>query len=296
MTERYLPTDKGIEENNREFRLYCRDISHFKPLENEDAMQLARKAQCGDSEAKQELLERSLHIVIPVALNKRFLGVDVMDLISEGNIILMKSINNFDTERPDADFYAYVGTCIKKGLNGVLAKSARTIRLPGHAISEICAIYKVIKDLTTSSEEGEEPDIAEVATALNMPIKKVELRIKQSKRALSLSQPLANDEPNGQTLLDHISQEDDIILPDENAYKESDRKAVRHAFENAQLSPKQREALTYYFALNGSSQSMTYEQIGKKMGTSRSRAGQLIDCGLKNLRRYDRDLWLSLAP
>jgi len=224
-------------------------------------------------QAKRELMEANLRLVVSVA--KRYLGSDLalLDLVQEGNIGLMKAVDRFQYRR-GFKFSTYATWWIRQAITRAIADHSRTIRIPVHMVETLNRISRVNRHLT--SEMGREPTAEELAQHTGVPAKKVRLILESSRRPLSLETPIGEDSELGDFLEDRSagSPNDSLISQDLTAQVE---KAL------STLSQKEKEILRLRFGI-GEEGEHTLEEVGRRFAVTRERIRQIEAKALRKLR------------
>jgi RNA polymerase primary sigma factor len=224
-------------------------------------------------QAKRELMEANLRLVVSVA--KRYLGSDLslLDLVQEGNIGLMKAVDRFQYRR-GFKFSTYATWWIRQAITRAIADHSRTIRIPVHMVETLNRISRVNRNMI--NEMGREPTPEELAQRTGVPAKKVRLILESSRKPLSLETPIGEDSELGDFLEDKStgSPNDSLLSQDLTAQVE---KAL------ATLSPKEKEILRLRFGI-GEEGEHTLEEVGKRFAVTRERIRQIEAKALRKLR------------
>lgn len=241
-------------------------------------MDLVRQAQAGDVDARNQLVEANLRLVVSVAKPYRGKGLGFRDLIQEGNIGLMKAVTKFDADSGNA-FSTYATWWVRQAVTRAIADQSRTIRAPVHMQTDIIAHARARTALT--QELGRTPTRAEVHARLGWKAERLERLERTLAPTLSLNAPVTSGmsfEPGETTLGDLIpAPEDDI---EARAAASELREQLAAAL--GQLSEREREVLTLRFGLDG--EARTLAEVGEAIGTTRERARQVQENALDTLR------------
>ena len=260
-------------------RMYLQEIGRKPLLSAEREQELALRARLGDREAKDELIESNLRLVVSVA--KRYVGkgMPYLDLIQEGNVGLMKAVDKYDPEK-GCRFSTYATWWIRQAISRSIADSAHTIRIPVHVTETVHKIARVSRTFT--QEHGREPSISEIAEMLNMSPEKVQQILNLSKDPVSLETPIGEEEDG--RLGDFIEAEDAEAPQDtvENKILKEELQKALHM-----LTPREEKVLRLRFGLDGG-EGMTLEDAGEAFGITRERCRQLEVKALARLRHQQK--------
>jgi len=264
--------------NDRDFALttYLDEIGKVALLTTAEEKTLARKIKKGDAKAREHMIQANLRLVVKIAQDYSNYGLPILDLISEGNIGLMKAVERYDPNR-GTKFSTYAAWWIKQGIKRALANQSKTIRLPVHMVDRLARMRRLFMQLT--EEYGREPTDEELAEELHLPLKKVKMLHRVSMRPTSLNTLLGEDEGSelGDLVADETSPDPVTILTD-RALRGSLSK-ILHV-----LDERERTILSLRFPLDDSKKELTLEEVGKKLKVTRERIRQLQNQALKKLR------------
>jgi RNA polymerase primary sigma factor len=224
-------------------------------------------------QAKKELMEANLRLVVSVA--KRYLGSDLslLDLVQEGNIGLMKAVDRFQYRR-GFKFSTYATWWIRQAITRAIADHSRTIRIPVHMVETLNRISRVNRNMI--NEMGREPTPEELAQRTGVPAKKVRLILESSRKPLSLETPIGEDSELGDFLEDKSAGS-----PNDSLLSQDLTSQVERAL--ATLSPKEKEILRLRFGI-GEEGEHTLEEVGKRFAVTRERIRQIEAKALRKLR------------
>jgi RNA polymerase primary sigma factor len=256
--------------------LYLREIGQVKLLTPSEEVSLARRIRRGDKQAREHMIKANLRLVVKIARDYEGLGVPLLDLISEGNIGLIKGVERFNP-RKGAKLSTYASLWIKQQIRRALANQSKTIRLPAHVVERMAHVRRAEVKLRETLDR--EPTEEEISQEVNLPPR----RIRQYREASRAPVPL--DAPVGDDAAHRLSE----IVPDLNAAqpfdgvaRETDSELLREVLEL--LSPRERAILALRFGLNDGVEK-TLEEVGKHFGLTRERIRQIQGLALGKLRQ-----------
>ena len=259
------------------FGLYLREIGREKLLTPEEEIKLAARIKRGDKAARERMITANLRLVVKLATDYANLGLPMLDLISEGNIGLMRAVERFDPKK-GGKLSTYAAWWIKQSIKRALANQSKTIRVPVHQVEKIAKIRRLTEQLT--AELGREPSDEELADEVGLTAEKIAALKSSSIRPASLDAPVGQDD--GETLFgDMISDENA-----EDPLEELEEKDMRSNLAGLLkvLTPRERDIIKARYGLGGAKMK-TLEDIGHKFGITRERIRQIQMGALKKLRR-----------
>lgn len=260
-------------------RMYLKEIGKIPLLGMEDEVELAKKMELGDPEARKRLAESNLRLVVSIA--KRYVGrgMQFLDLIQEGNLGLIKAVEKFDHTK-GFKFSTYATWWIRQAITRAIADQARTIRIPVHMVETINKVKKVSSQLLHTN--GHEPTADEIALELDMPVDKVREIMRVAQEPVSLETPIGEEEDS------HLGD----FIPDDDAPAPAD--AASHILLKEQLAevldtltPREEKVLRLRFGLEDG-RSRTLEEVGKEFNVTRERIRQIEAKALRKLRHPSR--------
>jgi len=256
-------------------KAYLKDVRPIALLTSQEEIDLARKIQKGDKKAREKMIMANLRLVISIAKRYTNLGVALSDLIEEGNIGLMKSVEKFDPER-GFRFSTYAAWWIKQGISRAIIDQGKMIRVPVYMNEEILKYKKTVEKLTHKLKR--KPRVGEVAKSLKTTVDKVRSWERSIAKMSSLDAPIG-EAGDGQVI--DIIEDENIVAPDENLeiFMNKER-AV--GFLNM-LNERERKILDMRYGLTDGT-THTLAQIAKQLGVSRERIRQLEVATIKKIR------------
>lgn len=266
----------AIEDTDTGFQLYLREIAQFPLLSPEEEIELSRKVKKGDQEARARMVRSNLRLVVKIARDYSNLGLPLLDLISEGNIGLMKAVERFDPQK-GGKLSTYAAWWIKQSIKRALANQSKTIRLPVHLVDKISKIRRVSSQM--AEELGREPTDDELAEEIGMSSEKVAALKSAAIRPASLDQPIGDDDS---TAYSEIVSDKEALNPFEMVRDKDLREEVDDLLDF--LDDRERQIIDSRFGLDGK-RPKTLEEVGVKFGITRERIRQLQNIALNKLRK-----------
>lgn len=263
-------------ESDSSLKLYLREISKTPLLTIQDEIDLAERIRNGDAEARAHMIRANLRLVVKIAQDYSNYGMPVTDLISEGNIGLMKAVERFDPEK-GGKLSTYAAWWIKQSIKRALANQSKTIRLPVHMVDKIAKMRRISAMLAEAL--GREPTDAELAEEVGLPRRKLAMLRQASQRPTSLDAPINEGEATeyGEVISDERAENPFDMLADKNLHGEIDGLL-------SVLDERERRIIDERFGLNGKTP-MTLEDVGREFGVTRERIRQLQNSALNKMRR-----------
>ena len=257
--------------------LYLKDINRIPLLSYEEEFDLAMKAKAGDEKARQKILNANLRFVVNIAKQYQGRGLDLMDLISEGNIGLITAIGKFEPEK-GYHFISYAVWWIRQSILKAIYEKARMIRLPQNRINEVVQIDKARKSL--KGHYSEEEELVKVAQILGMSKEHVREMILISREMLSLNASCKSDSEDANTLGDFI-EDKTYTSPEEHVEKLNMSEKIEDALST--LSEREAEVLRYRFGLKGD-KAMSLKEVGDIFNLTKERIRQIEKKALTRLQ------------
>ena len=260
-------------------RMYLKEIGKVPLLSAEEEIELAKRMELGDMEAKKRLAEANLRLVVSIA--KRYVGRGMLflDLIQEGNLGLIKAVEKFDY-RKGYKFSTYATWWIRQAITRAIADQARTIRIPVHMVETINKLIRVSRQLL--QELGREPTPEEIAAEMNMPVERVREILKISQEPVSLETPIGEEEDSH---LGDFIQDDNVPVPADAAAFTLLKEQLEEVLST--LTEREKKVLTLRFGLEDG-RARTLEEVGREFNVTRERIRQIEAKALRKLRHPSR--------
>ena len=260
-------------------RMYLKEIGKVPLLSAEREIELAKRMEEGDEDAKKELAEANLRLVVSIA--KRYVGRGMLflDLIQEGNLGLIKAVEKFDYHK-GYKFSTYATWWIRQAITRAIADQARTIRIPVHMVETINKLIRVSRQLL--QELGREPLPEEIAKELDMPVERVREISKISQEPVSLETPIGEEEDSH---LGDFIQDDNVPVPAEAAAQTLLKEQLDEVLDT--LTEREQKVLRLRFGMNDG-RARTLEEVGKEFDVTRERIRQIEAKALRKLRHPSR--------
>ena len=293
--EENIPADFKIEEEDEEpfdafeitsqlklsdpVHMYLKEIGKVPLLSAEEEIELAKRMELGDQEAKKRLAEANLRLVVSIA--KRYVGRGMLflDLIQEGNLGLIKAVEKFDYTKC-YKFSTYATWWIRQAITRAIADQARTIRIPVHMVETINKLIRVSRQLL--QELGREPTPEEIAKEMDMPVERVREILKISQEPVSLETPIGEEEDSH---LGDFIQDDNVPVPADAAAFTLLKEQLEEVLGT--LTEREQKVLTLRFGLEDG-RARTLEEVGKEFNVTRERIRQIEAKALRKLRHPSR--------
>lgn len=268
------PTTMETPDNN--IGLYLREISQVPLLTPQEEIKLAGQIKRGNKKARERMITSNLRLVVKIAHDFGNYGLPLLDLISEGNIGLMKAVERFDPKK-GGKLSTYASWWIKQSIKRALANQSKTIRLPVHLVDKIGKIRRVAAQMT--EELGHDPTNEELAEELGLPLAKVAHLKNVAVRPASLDAKISADDDTafGDLVGDDRAEDPFEALRDKDLRDEvGDLLGI--------LDPRERKIIAFRFGLGGGRE-RTLEEVGEKFGVTRERIRQLQNIALLKMRK-----------
>ncbi|MGA2221023.1 MAG: sigma-70 family RNA polymerase sigma factor [Verrucomicrobiia bacterium] len=263
-------------ESGNAIQLYLREIGQTPLLTPEEEINLAARVKRGDKRARARMIKANLRLVVKISHDYENLGLPLLDLISEGNIGLMKAVERFDPKK-GAKLSTYAAWWIKQSIRRALSNQSKTIRLPVHVVDKMQKMNRL--SLTLFEKLGREPTDAELADRLDItPARVAHLRT-IGIRPASLDAAIGDD---GENRFSDIIEDTEAMTPFELLKAKTMRQGIRQQLQH--LSPREAKILTLRYGLNGQ-EPQTLDVVGRKFKITRERVRQIQEIALTKLRR-----------
>lgn len=273
----HLPErERASYDGDTAIKLYLREIGQVKLLTPQEEIELAARIKKGDKKAREQMIKANLRLVVKIARDYEGIGLPLLDLISEGNIGLMKAVERFDPSK-GGKLSTYGSWWIKQSIKRALANQSKTIRLPVHLVDKISKMRRIAMRL--QEELGREPTDEELGEELGIPTSRVTQMRLAAIRPASLDAPIGDEDSN------NFAE----VVQDENAdtpYEMLEGKTVTGMLQEmvTKLDPREATILRFRFGLDGGTEK-TLEEVGVKFGVTRERVRQIQNIALRKLRK-----------
>ncbi|WP_425609232.1 sigma-70 family RNA polymerase sigma factor [Thalassobacterium sedimentorum] len=257
-------------------RTYMQEISKTPLLSKEEEVELAARIQSGDKAARDHMISANLRLVVKIAYDYNNFGLPLLDLISEGNIGLIKAVERFDPSK-GGKLSTYAAWWIKQSIKRALANQSKTIRLPVHLVDRIAKMRKITAEL--ADELDREPTDEEIGYAMDMPVNKVAHLKSVSIRPASLDAPVGED---GETTFGELVGDDNEASPLENLQEKSMSHDIKSVIDR--LEEREAEIIQLRFGLDGN-RPLTLEEVGERFDVTRERVRQIQNIAIHKMRR-----------
>jgi RNA polymerase primary sigma factor len=259
-------------------RLYLREIGKIPLLKPDEELKLAQEVVAGSKRAKDKMAEANMRLVVSIA--KRYVGrgLDLLDLIQEGNTGLLRAVEKFDPDK-GFKFSTYATWWIRQAITRAIADQARTIRIPVHMVETINKLLRTQRRLT--QELNREPSNEEIAKEMEIDVEKVEHIMKIKQDIHSLDQSVRDDEED--SVLGDFIEDEDTISPEESATMQLLKEHVKEML--GQLTEREQKILKLRFGLEDG-RAHTLEEVGQEFSVTRERIRQIEAKALAKLRKH----------
>jgi len=275
-TTQFIRRESERHDGDMAIKLYLREIGQVRLLTVAEEVELAARIKKGDKRAREHMIKANLRLVVKIARDYEGIGLPLLDLISEGNIGLMKAVERFDPAK-GGKLSTYGSWWIKQAIKRALANQSKTIRLPVHLVDKISKMRRVAMKL--QEELGHEPSDEELAAELGTTAGRVSQMRTASIRPASLDAPISDDDSNN---FSEVVEDERAVDP----YHELEDKTVVNMLQDMVKHLDEREAtiLRFRFGLDGGAEK-TLEEVGEKFDVTRERVRQIQNLALRKLRK-----------
>ena len=284
--EEQIPEDLNIVEDTAEessttdpVRMYLKEIGKIPLLTAEEELELAKQISEGDEEAKKRMVEANLRLVVSVAKHYLGRGMQLLDLIQEGNMGLLKAVEKFDYTK-GYKFSTYATWWIRQSITRAVADQARTIRIPVHMVETINRVSRTSRSLV--QELGREPTLSEISQQLGISEEKIAEVMKIAQDPVSLETPVGEEDDSH---LGDFIPDSDVAEPAESASYNMLRQQLNEVMQT--LSPRECKVLRLRFGLEDG-RAHTLEEVGREFDVTRERVRQIEAKALRKLRHPSR--------
>lgn len=272
------PEDKEqaeLEYNSDPVRLYLREIGRVPLLSWEQEQELAKRVMEGEEQAKRELAEANLRLVVNIAKKYSGRGMLLLDLIQEGNLGLMKAVDKFDY-RKGYKFSTYATWWIRQSITRAIADQSRTIRIPVHMVENINRMKRLERDFI--QEHDKEPDEQELAKMMKLPLEKIDELRKIAQEPVSLEKPVGEEE---ESFLGDYVRDEKVLEPEDAVSNIMLHQNLMEAI--SQIDERKGRVLIRRYGLEDG-KTRTLQEVGEEMNVTRERIRQMEDDALRYLK------------
>lgn len=273
-------------QNDTVLAMYLKEINRIPLLTREEENELAMRAKAGDKEAKDRIVKANLRFVVKIAKKYQNHGLDLTDLISEGNIGLLTAIDRFDVEK-GYHFISYAVWWIRQAILKAVCEKSRMIRLPLNRANELVQIEKTRKII--SSNRSEEEEIAEIAEILDMEPEHIRDILNIAREMVSLDATVRHNDSESATVGEFI-QDTLYADPEDDVICGSMKDDIDDVLET--LSPKEADVIRYRFGLNGR-EALSLKEVGDRFNLTKERIRQIEKKAIRRLQHPTRSCRLE---
>lgn len=268
-------TDAGAETNLDSLRLYLRSIGQVELLNAKQEVELAKRIERGDMEAKRQMVEANLRLVVSIAKSYLGRGLSFLDLIQEGSLGLIRAVEKFDYRR-GYKFSTYATWWIRQAVTRAVADKSRSIRIPVHMVEKLNRVHFVERQLV--QDLGREPEPHEIAEELGWTVQEVRDVWRVAQTPVSLEKPVGEGE---ETELVDLVKDENAMEPFDEASLNMRSEGVRRVLDS--LSERERQVLVMRYGLGGLNP-RTLEECGEEFGVTRERVRQIETSTLRKIK------------
>jgi len=282
----HVERERSSYDGDTAIKLYLREIGLVKLLTPQEEIELAARIKKGDKKAREQMIKANLRLVVKIARDYEGIGLPLLDLISEGNIGLMKAVERFDPSK-GGKLSTYGSWWIKQSIKRALANQSKTIRLPVHLVDKISKMRRTAMRL--QEELGREPTDDELGGELGISASRVAQMRLAAIRPASLDAPIGDEDSNN---FAEVVQDEAADTPYEQLEEKTVTKMLQEMVKT--LDPREATILRARFGLDGGPE-RTLEEVGEKFGVTRERVRQIQNIALKKLRKMIEKLEAAKA-
>lgn len=272
--------EKDSSEDLNAVKLYLTEMGKVTLLTLEEEISLAQKAQSGDQEARNKLVNANLRLAVSIAKKYKGCGLSLLDLIQEGNLGLIKAVDKYDYTK-GYRFSTYASWWVKQAISRALANDGKAIRLPAYLVENINRMNSTYKELTIKFNH--EPTPEQLAAALKVTKEEIEDWKFYSNDIISLDIVVGKEED---TTIGSLIEDKNAINPEEDAMKKYKQETILKILDT--LEPKESQIIQLRFGLAADGRVRTLDEVGIEAGMSKERVRQLEARGLRKLRQPSR--------
>jgi RNA polymerase primary sigma factor len=270
--------DLTVEPSLDSLRLYLRSIGRVNLLTAQEEIELAKRIERGDMDAKQHMVEANLRLVVSIAKGYLGRGLSFLDLIQEGSLGLIRAVEKFDYRR-GYKFSTYATWWIRQAVTRAIADKARTIRIPVHMVEKLNRVAHAERQLVQTL--GREPEPPEIAAELEISVREVRDILRVAQLPISLEKPVGDEDDS--ELGDFVADEN-VDSPFETAMEHLQQESIKRALRS--LPEREREVIELRYGLGGDDP-LTLEEVGRSLGVTRERVRQIENTTLKKLKNME---------
>jgi RNA polymerase primary sigma factor len=268
--------DLTVEPSLDSLRLYLRSIGRVELLTADQEVELAKRIERGDMQAKRHMVEANLRLVVSIAKGYLGRGLSFLDLIQEGSLGLIRAVEKFDYRR-GYKFSTYATWWIRQAATRAIADKARTIRIPVHMVEKLNRVTHVERQLV--QRLGREPEPAEIAAELKVEVREVRDILRVAQMPVSLEKPIGDED---ESQLGDFVADDAVEEPFEAATENLQREDIQKALDA--LPQRERQVIELRYGLRGH-EPLTLEEVGRAFGVTRERIRQIENNTLRKLKQ-----------
>lgn len=268
-----------MQDNFETINIYMQDVGRFPLIDEAKELELAQRISQGDAEARQELCNANLRLVISIAKRHMGRGLSFMDLIQEGNIGLLKAVDKFDTSK-GCRFSTHASWWIQQAISRAISNTGRTVRIPAHLVETINKMKRINSELTVKL--GREPSTLELAAALDTDEDTIKHWYKISEDIVSLDVKIKDDED---ATIGELIEDKSLQNPIGNILLEEQKEIFKNVLDT--LTQRESDILQYRYGLK-TDEPKTLEEIGHIYGLTKERIRQIESAALRKLRQPAR--------